>query len=130
MTSLDPRWARRFPFIDGLAGLAAGILVLLLRAVLVDFYGLSLELLTFIGWVNVAYAPLGLSLGTLRPRPAWLLWTLIAANLAWTLTCVAIAASVWPSAGVFGLVHILGEGVFVAGLALFEMRHRKELLAA
>lgn len=121
--------ARRLPWIDGFAALAVGTLLLALRSVLAGFYGLSLELVTLVGVFNVIYAAPGLSLGALRTRPAWLLRCLIVANLAWVVACIVIAARVWSSARVFGLAHIIGEGLFVGGLALLEARHWREILA-
>lgn len=122
-------WASRLPWIDGVAALTVGALLLLLRRVLVDFYGLSLELVTLIGMVNVVYAAPGLILGAVRRRPAWLLSGLIAANLAWAIACVAIATHVWSSASLFGLAQIIGEGLFVTCLAGLEARYRKDILA-
>ena len=82
-------------------------------------YGLSLDLVTFIGTANVAYALPGLSLTLLRVRPPWLLALLVAANLAWTLVCCVLAVH----------VYILGEGVYVAVLAFLEVRQRRAFLS-
>jgi hypothetical protein len=72
---------------------------------------------------------LGLTLGSLRRRPAWLLGALIAANLAWTVVCVVLAVRAGSGVTVFGHAQILGEGAFVTALALVEWRHRQAILA-
>lgn len=124
------RWARRLPWIDRASALTAGALVLIFRDWLVDLDGLSVELLTFVGLVNLAYSVPGLTLGALRHRPAWLLRGLIAANLVWVVACVAMASIVATTAHAFGLAHLLGEGLFVAALALLEARYAKVILTA
>lgn len=102
--------------------------MLALRSVLTDFYGLPLEVVTFIGAANVAYSVLGFVLGPLKRRPAWLLWLLIVANLGWAVVSAVMAAKFWSSAHVFGLLHIVGEGLFVTMLAWLEFRHRATIL--
>jgi hypothetical protein len=123
-------WARHLPWFDGLAALTAGLLVLMLRGWLAPLEGFSLEQVTFIGVVNLAYAIPGLTLGALRARPAWLLYALIAANLGWCVTCLVMAARAWSSASVFGVAQLLGEGLFVTALALCEARYRRVILTA
>lgn len=123
-------WARRLPWIDGLAGLVVGVAILGLRSVLVGFYGLSSALLTIIGVANVAYSSLGLTLGPRRPRPGWHLSVLVAANLAWAVVCLVLIVRVWSSARWFGIAHLAGEGTFVLALALLEWRHRRTILSA
>lgn len=121
---------KRLPWVDGGAGFVVGVLVLALRQFLTDFYGLPLEVMTFIGAANVAYSVIGFSLGALKPRPAWLLWVLIAANLGWAIVSTVMAMTHWSSAHVFGLLHIVAEGLFVTLLASLEYRHREAILRA
>jgi len=119
---------KNLPWADGGAGLVVGVLVLALRSFLTDFYGLSLDVVTFIGAANVAYSVPGLTLGAMKRRPAWLLWFLIAANLAWAVVSTVLAVKFWSTAQVFGLLHIIGEGLFVTVLAWQEFRHRDAIL--
>ncbi len=120
---------RALPWFDGAAALTAGTAVLLVRGALVELEGLPPHFVTFMGVVNLAYALPGLTLGALRRRPPWLLRLLIVANLVWSVVCVVIANRVWPTASVLGLAHLLGEGLFVAVLALAEARYTREILA-
>jgi hypothetical protein len=118
------------PWIDGGCALLAGVVVLLLRDLLVDFYGLPMALLTTIGVVNILYSGFGLTLVSRRPRPPVVLKALVVANMAWAVVCVVLATQVADRASVFGLAHILGEGVFVTGLAALEWRHRRAILGS
>ena len=122
------QWPRHLPWIDAAAGFTVGLAMFLVRDFLVGFYGLSIELLTVIASANVGYSLFGLGLGLSRQRPAPLLYWLICANFMWSVVCVVLAARVWSSATVFGLAHILAEGLFVAGLAFVELRHRRLIL--
>lgn len=123
------RWTRKLPWIDGFAALSAGALIFVLRGVLTDFYGLSHRFLTTIALVNVLYSVLGLTLGVLRRRPAWLLDALICANLLWAVACTVFAVRAPVSATVWGYGHLAGEGAFVTALALLEWRYRRSILA-
>lgn len=122
-------WPRQLPWIDASGGLLVGTAMLVLRPLLVGFYGLSLTLITAIAVANLLYSIPGFAIGLSRPRPAWLLQLLIAANLAWFGVCVVLATVVWSSATMFGLAHLLAEGLYVAALALFERKHRAVILA-
>lgn len=87
---------------------------------------MPLSLVTLIGCANLAY---GSYSGTLAVR-AWYqrapsrraVDLLIAANLAWTVVCAALVLATFRSASVFGLGHVILEGLFVAWLAFAERR--------
>jgi hypothetical protein len=122
-------WPGKLPWIDGCAGLTVGASMLLLQDFLQGFYGLSPQMFQLIAFANVGYAPFGLVLGALRRRPRGLLYWLIFANFMWSVVCAVLAARVWATASIFGLTHIIAEGVFVSALALLELRYRREILA-
>ena len=123
-----PRWARNLPWIDGFAALSAGALVLVIRGVLTELYGVSGRFLTFIAFVNLLYSMFGLTLGTLRRRPAWLLGALISANLVWAAVCIILAVRAPAGVTLWGYGHLIGEGAFVAALACLEWRYRRLIL--
>jgi hypothetical protein len=123
-----PNWARKLPWIDGVGALAAGVLVLALRDMLAELYGISHEALTFVGLANVAYSSLGLSLGARQRRPPWHLGLLVAANLTWTVVCSVLLAHLGSDATPFGIVHLTAEGLYVLALAALEWRYRAALL--
>jgi hypothetical protein len=122
-------WAKKLPWIDGVAALSAGALMFAFRGLLSDFYGLSYQLVTSIALVNMLYSVFGLTLGLLRRRPAWLLTALISANLGWAAACIVFAVRAPASATIWGYGQLVGEGAFVAALALLEWRHRRAILA-
>ncbi len=111
---------------DSLPAVVAGVGVLALRGPLAELHGLPVGLLTVMGVVNLLYASYS---GTLaarasagRPPPRAAVDLLIAANLAWTVVCVGIAAATWRTAAWTGTAQVLGEGVWVASLAAAEAR--------
>ncbi len=114
-------------WIDGTAGLAVGATVLLLSNWLIDWYGLPMILLLFIGGVNMLYGTFSLSLARRKERPTGFIKLLVFANLAWVPVCLYLAVSYFNTATLFGLGHIIGEGLFVGLLAVFEWRWREEL---
>ena len=70
---------------DCLGGLAVGTLVLLLSSWLSELYRLPLDLVRFMGWVNVGYGAYSLSLARRSVRPLALIQLLAAANVSWAL---------------------------------------------
>lgn len=120
----------RLLWIDGLAGLGAGVVIVLASGWLSGWYGLPTKLLLFTGVVNLAYASYSLPLARRTRRPAGLNRLLVAANLFWAVVCFALAIHYREVASVLGLVHLLGEGVFVGGLAGLEWCFRDLLQTA
>ena len=111
-------------WIDSLGGLAAGVLVLALAGWLAPLEGLPSEVLAFTGAMNLVYGSysLALALRKRRKRPA--VYALIFANAAWLPVCLALTAAFWKTITPFGVLHLVGEGLYVGGLALVEWRQR------
>ncbi len=55
---------------------------------------------------------------------------LVAANLLWSVVCIILALTYEDTATLLGLAHLLGEALFVGGLAGLEWRWRELLLTA
>ncbi len=55
---------------------------------------------------------------------------LVVANATWSGLCVFTAAVLAGTASMFGLTHVMGEGVFVGGLAGLEWSQREQLRTA
>lgn len=123
-------WRYRLLWIDSLGGLAVGLIVLLVHKWLVNLYQLQQSFLIFIALVNIAYGLYSLSLVLRKRRPLSLIFLLVSANLLWAILCIRWAIVFRGSASVFGLIHLLGEGVYVGGLACLEWRWRKFLLSS
>ncbi len=115
-------------WIDGGGGLVAGAIVVPAHQVLAGWYGLPASLVLVIGLANLVYGGAASLLASRRRRPLALIGALALANGAWAIVCATLAARYAASAGVLGLVHLLGEGVYVGGLGALEWRHRRALV--
>lgn len=91
------------------------------------WYALPVELLRFNGFVNLAYGTYSFSLALRRRRPPWMIMLLAFANAAWLFVCLAMAVHFSATASGFGLATLVGEGLFVGGLAWLEWTRRGQL---
>ena len=121
---------RKLLWVDCIAGVAVGAAVLSSSGFLSRLYGLPRALLLFTGVANVLYASYSFALATRPIRPRSLIIALALANSLWAVVCTCLALLVATSATAFGLVHLLGEALFVGGLATLEWRWRDHLLSA
>lgn len=117
-------------WVDCIAGALAGVTVLMLSGWLSGLHGLPRELLLLNGAANVLYASYSFSLAKRARRPRSLINLLVLANLAWAVVCLWLVSVFAGSATVFGIGHLVGEAVFVGGLAGLEWRWRDQLLTA
>lgn len=120
-------WQRKLLWIDSVGGLVAGGIMLALSGWLSGFYRLPQSGIVVMGIANLAY---GSYSGWLRRRPVRpmpLIVLLVIANAAWAVVCWSAAVRTASSASVFGLAHLIGEGGWVAGLAVLEWRAREIL---
>lgn len=117
-------------WLDCTAALLASVLVLSFPEWLSALYAMPENLLLFIGAVNLLYACYSFSLAIRARRPLFLIKLLAVANASWALMCIAIFAKFAGSLSLWGGGHLLGEALFVGGLAALEWRWRKQLLTA
>ncbi len=115
-------------WVDSLGGLTVGVAMLLLRAWWVRWYHLPEDLLLLMGVMNVLYGLFSLSLAARARRPKSLLMLLIAANAIWAVACLRWATIHAGEATILGFAHLLGEALFVGGLAALEWRWQDRLL--
>jgi hypothetical protein len=116
-------------WIDCIAGALAGVLVLMWSGWLSNLHALPREMLLLNGGANLLYASFSFSLAVRARRPRTLINVLVLANLSWALVCLCLAVTFAGSATVFGIAHLVGEAIFVGGLAGLEWRWRDQLLA-
>jgi hypothetical protein len=121
-------WRSKLLRIDSLGGLTVGFAVLLLSNWLASWYGLPRGSIVFMGLVNIAYGCYSFSLLVRTQRPLSLIVVLVIANLVWAVLCVLWVAIFAQTATPFGIIHLLGEALFVGGLAYLEWRNRNFLL--
>lgn len=119
--------ARRILWVDGGAGLLVGVVVLALHAPLARLYGFPVPFVLFMAAANLAYASYSGTLAVRASRGAppsrRAVDVLVAANLAWTVACVVLLAVLSSTATAFGVAQLVGEGTFVAVLAVLERRY-------
>lgn len=104
--------------------------MLVLSGWLGRLYALPQGLLLCFGVVNLLYASYSFSLALRARRPMFLIKLLVYANAAWSIVCLGLAVSFWEQASLFGTGHLIGEAVFVGGLAALEWRQRDRLVTA
>ena len=92
-----------------------------------EWYRLPQDLLSLIGLVNVVYASYSLSLVVRTNRPKALIVLLVVANLTWAIFCFRWAVIFSKTASPFGLIHLVGEALYVGSLAYLEWRWRELL---
>ena len=114
-------------WIDGLGGLIAGFIVLSISSWLSALHGLPHSLILCIGVINLLYGAYSTPLAIRSTRPMALLSLLACANMAWGIACIVFVIGYWDTITWFGLVHVLGEGLYVAGLGRLEWRWREAL---
>ncbi|MBT9457119.1 MAG: hypothetical protein IV097_10915 [Burkholderiaceae bacterium] len=124
------RFVPKLLWIDCAAAALAGVAVLSLIGWLSRLHVLPQGLLLFIGAVNLLYACYSFSLAIRARRPSPLIKFLVFANGCWAIVCICLALSLAGTASLFGLAHLLGEALFVGGLAGLEWRWREQLLTA
>jgi len=115
-------------WIDCIAGGLVGTLTLIFSAWLSQLYGLPRELLIIFGLANVLYGCYSFSLAMRKRRPMNLIILLVIANAVWAVICFILAANYATTATILGQIQLVGEGIFVGGLALIEWKHREKLL--
>lgn len=113
--------------IDGLGGLSVGVLVLLFNTWLSELYGLPQKIVIFMGVVNLIYGSYSTTLALRSDRPLKLIVLLVFANLTWTGICFVLLVKFSETLTIFGLLYIIGEGLYVGWLGCLEWRWRKFL---
>jgi len=124
------RVAQTLLWIDCSAGFLGGVVMLALRGWLSDIYGMPPSLLLAMAMANLAYGLFSFSLAVRRVRPRAMIVLLAVANATWATACGIAAIVLASTASIFGLAHLLIEGLLVGALAAFEWRWRELLLRA
>jgi len=118
---------RKLLWVDCTAAMVAGTTVVALSGWLSRLHLLPQELLLFIGGVNLLYGFYSFTLARRAVRTIFLIKVLVYANAAWAVVCLALAARFWDQASLWGIAHLVGEAIFVGGLAAMEWNQRYHL---
>ncbi len=116
--------------IDGSAGLIAGVIMWLLSDVLIALYQIPAWIFTINIIANLVYGISSSLLASWPHRPLGAVVTLSVANLLWAVLCFVTAVVIAPATSIFGIGHLVGEGIFVGILGLLEWRWRHALQRA
>ncbi len=114
-------------WVDCLGGLVVGSIGLLIYNHLSDWDRLPQAVVLTMAMANLAYGSYSLFVTTRNPRPLPMIKLLALANMFWLLVCVLIAIAYWSQISFFGVLHVVGEGVYVAALGLTEWTWRTRL---
>lgn len=115
-------------WIDGIGGLSVGILVLIFHSCLSELYNLPLQIVIFLGIMNVLYGSYSTPLAMREKRKMGFIIFLSIANMTWCFVCLALFLNFRETISIFGLLQLLGEGLYVGALGLVEWRWRNDLL--
>jgi hypothetical protein len=102
-------------------------LVVSLHQLLADLHNLPAGIILFIGCVNIAYGCFSLSITLRRNRSVAIVGALAIANIIWLPVCLVIAGAYLSQITILGGLHVIGEGIYVAGLGVFEWLNRRTL---
>jgi hypothetical protein len=111
-------------WVDCLGGLAVGGFVLLFYRLLSDWDSLPTAIVVAMGVANLAYGSYSLFVTLRKPRPLLMVKLLAIANMLWLVICLALAIAYWRQISWFGILHVVGEGIYVATLGLIEWKRR------
>ena len=124
------RIIKKLLWVDCAAAALAGVVVLLFSEGLSHLYSMPQGLLRLNGLISLLYAAYSLSLAIRPTRPRPLVILLVIANGIWAVVCLAVAVNLALTATFLGIGHLVGEAIFVGGLAGLEWKWREQLLSA
>ncbi len=116
-------------WVDCIGAAVVGVAMLTLAGWLGRLYALPVEFVMGLGVVNLIYGAFSFSLAVRRKRPMGMIVLLVVANGSWAVICFLTTVLVAPHASVFGIAHLVAEGLYVGWLARMEWRQRETLVA-
>ncbi len=111
---------QRLLWIDGIAALTSGCMVLLFTPDLSNFFNLPQPLLKTLAFISLGYAAYSLHLAQRKVKPIPLLKLLVFANCAWAVVCLSVMLFYNNTATFYGTAYLILEALFVATLAFLE----------
>ena len=111
-------------WVDCLGGLFVGAVVLSICTLLSEWESLPAAIVFSMGVFNLVYGCYSLLVATRKPRPLLIVKVLAIANMLWLIVCLAIVIAFWQQISVLGLLHVVGEGIYVFALGLTEWKWR------
>lgn len=114
-------------WIDCLGGLMVGFFVLLFCSLISAWTNLPTSIVISMALANLLYGSYSLYVTTRKSRSILLVKILAVANICWLFVCISIAVYYWQEVSALGLLHVIGEGIYVAALGLVEWRWKHVL---
>ena len=118
---------RNILWLDCIGGLIVGVAVLTFFRAVGSLGGLQTAVVIGMGLANLLYGSYSLFVATRKPRPRRLVEILAYGNMAWLGVCVLVTFLEWDRVTPLGILHVIGEGIYVAGLGIVEWFWRHEL---
>ena len=118
---------RNILWLDCLGGLVAGAIVLTFCETISSWDGLPLAVIIVSGVANLVFGTYSLFVTTRKTCPRFLVEVLALANMSWLVVCALIVLLNWQQVTALGILHIIGEGVYVASLGFVEWMWRNEI---
>ncbi|MEM9585663.1 MAG: hypothetical protein AAGA03_00155 [Planctomycetota bacterium] len=115
-------------WIDCTGGIVVGGIFLAANSWLAVWLGLPQLQVLILGLANLSYGSCSLALAIRKRRPLELIRLLAVANVGWALICYGLVAWYWTQLSVFGVLHLVAEGVYVAVLGIVEWHYRHRLV--
>ncbi|MBE7439616.1 MAG: hypothetical protein HS115_14260 [Spirochaetales bacterium] len=110
----------RILWVDGSAGLVAGIVLLAFHPFWAELTGLPRWLLVFQGCANFVYAAFAYFLAARRGQPRIGLFVLVGGNLAYALLAAVFLIVFFPVCTAWGVLLFTAEVLVVGGLGILE----------
>ena len=117
-----PAWLRTVLWVDGITGLASGLMSLAASDFQATLLGLPAALVQASGVLVLGFVAL-IALLLAQPQPPrWGLRTLVAGNALWVVASVVVVELHWPTLNALGVAYVLAQAGFVAVLAGLQAR--------
>ena len=117
-------------YLDGIAGLLAGLTLFSFQSWFYEIYSLPLYALQFITVANILYGVCALLFAFKRTRSLLAIKVLAIANCFWVIVCISFIFKYINSASWVGISLLIFESIFVGYLAYFEWINRANLISS
>ena len=117
---------KRILWIDAIAALLAGIILLVFSYRLAVLFNLPEFIVSVQGVVSLVYALYSTSLARRQNNKKRWLYLLVVANAAYALFGICLLLYFFKTASVYGILYLVAEIIFIGALAFLEWRKIKE----
>lgn len=116
---------KRLLWIDGIAALLAGTILLIFGFRLSVFFQLPDNLVKAQGIISLVYSSYSLSLARRESNSKRLIYLLAVANAVYALFGICLLLYFFKTASIYGILYLIAEILFVGLLAVLEWRNIK-----